>query len=101
MYLTATYLANFAPLSLPLRDSGLFGLAKPSSMPFTIALHLSSWIAQFIGHGVFEGRAPALMTSLVQGRSSYETVARVIKGSWMRSEHRQSVYGCHLKMGGH
>ncbi|KAM0754740.1 DUF962-domain-containing protein [Meredithblackwellia eburnea MCA 4105] len=26
----------------------------------------ASWIAQFIGHGKFEGRAPALLTSLVQ-----------------------------------
>lgn len=25
-----------------------------------------SWIAQFIGHGVFEGRAPALLDNLVQ-----------------------------------
>ncbi|KAF7508993.1 hypothetical protein GJ744_008549 [Endocarpon pusillum] len=28
--------------------------------------HLASWIAQFIGHGVFEGRAPALLDNLVQ-----------------------------------
>ena len=70
MYLTATYLANFAPLSLPFRDSGALGCAKPSSMPFTLALHVGSWLAQFVGHGVFEGRAPALMTSLVQGTSS-------------------------------
>jgi uncharacterized membrane protein YGL010W len=25
-----------------------------------------SWIVQFIGHGVFEGRAPALLDNLVQ-----------------------------------
>jgi uncharacterized membrane protein YGL010W len=25
-----------------------------------------SWIAQFLGHGVFEGRAPALLDNLVQ-----------------------------------
>lgn len=25
-----------------------------------------SWIAQFIGHGAFEGRAPALLDNLVQ-----------------------------------
>lgn len=25
-----------------------------------------SWVAQFIGHGVFEGRAPALLDNLVQ-----------------------------------
>lgn len=33
---------------------------------WALGLHLSSWIAQFIGHGVFEGRAPALMDNLVQ-----------------------------------
>lgn len=27
----------------------------------------SSWIFQFIGHGVYEHRAPALMDNLVQG----------------------------------
>jgi 2-hydroxy fatty acid dioxygenase len=25
-----------------------------------------SWIAQFLGHGVFEGRSPALLDNLVQ-----------------------------------
>lgn len=25
-----------------------------------------SWIAQFIGHGAFEGRAPALLDNLLQ-----------------------------------
>lgn len=29
-------------------------------------VHVASWIAQFIGHGKFEGRAPALMDNLVQ-----------------------------------
>jgi len=31
-----------------------------------IAVHIVSWIAQFIGHGKFEGRAPALLDNLVQ-----------------------------------
>jgi 2-hydroxy fatty acid dioxygenase len=31
-----------------------------------IGVHVFSWIAQFIGHGVFEGRAPALLDNLVQ-----------------------------------
>ncbi|KAJ6445683.1 ER membrane protein [Purpureocillium lavendulum] len=35
---------------------------------FQIALvvHIVSWIAQFIGHGAFEGRAPALLDNLIQ-----------------------------------
>merc|ERR1712088_408440 len=28
--------------------------------------HILGWIAQFIGHGVFEGRKPALMDNLLQ-----------------------------------
>jgi len=31
-----------------------------------IGVHILSWIVQFIGHGVFEGRAPALLDNLVQ-----------------------------------
>lgn len=29
-------------------------------------IHVSSWIAQFVGHLSFEGRAPALLDNLVQ-----------------------------------
>ncbi|MCJ1280922.1 hypothetical protein MMC26_000240, partial [Xylographa opegraphella] len=31
-----------------------------------VVLHIGSWISQFIGHGVFEGRKPALFDNLVQ-----------------------------------
>ena len=30
------------------------------------AINIASWIAQFVGHGRFEGRAPALLDNLVQ-----------------------------------
>jgi len=33
---------------------------------WAIGIHVVSWIAQFIGHGAFEGRAPALLDNLVQ-----------------------------------
>ena len=33
---------------------------------YAIGLHIFSWIAQFLGHGIFEGRAPALLDNLVQ-----------------------------------
>ena len=33
---------------------------------WALGIFLVSWIAQFIGHGVFEGRAPALLDNLVQ-----------------------------------
>lgn len=29
-------------------------------------VHVACWLAQFVGHGVFEGRAPALLDNLVQ-----------------------------------
>lgn len=31
-----------------------------------LAVHVFSWLAQFVGHGIFEGRAPALLDNLVQ-----------------------------------
>ena len=31
-----------------------------------IGVHIASWLAQFIGHGIYEGRAPALLDNLVQ-----------------------------------
>ncbi|KAK9417187.1 putative DUF962 domain-containing protein [Seiridium unicorne] len=31
-----------------------------------IATHIISWLLQFLGHGAFEGRAPALLDNLVQ-----------------------------------
>lgn len=33
---------------------------------WSIGINLASWIAQFVGHGIFEGRAPALLDNLVQ-----------------------------------
>lgn len=33
---------------------------------YAIIINVVSWIAQFIGHGKFEGRAPALLDNLIQ-----------------------------------
>ncbi|KAK5296589.1 hypothetical protein LTR16_000639 [Cryomyces antarcticus] len=33
---------------------------------WALGIHVCSWIAQFVGHGSFEGRAPALLDNLVQ-----------------------------------
>ena len=33
------------------------------------AIHSLGWVAQFIGHGVFEGRKPALFDNLLQGKT--------------------------------
>lgn len=42
-------------------------VAYPSgALKAGIALEVFSWVAQFVGHGVYEGRAPALLDNLVQ-----------------------------------
>ncbi|KAF8974663.1 hypothetical protein BDZ97DRAFT_1774772 [Flammula alnicola] len=38
---------------------------KPGHLTQAAALHAVCWIAQFIGHGVAEGRAPALLDNLI------------------------------------
>jgi len=38
-------------------------VAGYSLLQVLIVFHVTMWIAQFIGHGVFEGRAPALLDS--------------------------------------
>jgi len=44
-----------------------FIASNATSANMTIgAVHAFSWIAQFVGHGVFEGRKPALMDNLLQ-----------------------------------
>ena len=40
-------------------------IAGISYFKFLLYLQASSWIAQFIGHGVFERRAPALMNNIL------------------------------------
>ena len=37
-----------------------------SATYWALGLHIISWVFQFIGHGAFEGRAPALLDNLVQ-----------------------------------
>jgi uncharacterized membrane protein YGL010W len=36
----------------------------PQAMPITIGVHVATWLAQFYGHGVHEGRSPALLDNL-------------------------------------
>jgi uncharacterized membrane protein YGL010W len=40
--------------------------SKPDANMLAVQIHVAAWIAQFIGHGVFEGRAPALIDSFGQ-----------------------------------
>lgn len=64
MYLTATYLVNHVPEWLPWRYA--FG-PEPSALPFGLAVFFNGWFWQFVGHFVYEGRAPALFDNLSQG----------------------------------
>ncbi|KAJ2103946.1 hypothetical protein GGI09_000391 [Coemansia sp. S100] len=41
-------------------------LEAPNGIQIVLGVFVFAWIAQFIGHGVFEKRAPALLDNLVQ-----------------------------------
>ncbi|KAF1847928.1 DUF962-domain-containing protein [Cucurbitaria berberidis CBS 394.84] len=61
--------ATIAPLvlgaaSLANRLTTKYNRTKVNTI--AIAVHVVSWILQFIGHGKFEGRKPALLDNLVQ-----------------------------------
>ncbi|KAF9539031.1 hypothetical protein EC957_005860 [Mortierella hygrophila] len=43
-----------------------FYLTNPSAIRIASYIHITAWIAQFIGHGVFEKRAPKLIENLIQ-----------------------------------
>lgn len=59
-------------LLAPLLIAGTVGVNYLTSTYGNTAIYWSlvvqgvAWIAQFVGHGVFEGRAPALLDNLVQ-----------------------------------
>eukprot|EP00741_Cyanophora_paradoxa_P007560 tig00001155_g7312.t1 len=43
-----------------------FALAVKDAWMWAIGIHVLCWVLQFVGHGVFEKRRPALLDSLVQ-----------------------------------
>ena len=43
-------------------DTLFFG--EYTLLQVSVYVHVSAWIFQFIGHGVFENRSPALLTNL-------------------------------------
>ncbi|KAF9344569.1 hypothetical protein BGX34_005519 [Mortierella sp. NVP85] len=56
-----------APLFLGLaRNATQFQLSNPNANKIALAIHVAAWVAQFIGHGVYEKRAPKLMDNLLQ-----------------------------------
>ena len=42
---------------------------NPNHTPVIVSIHVSCWIAQFIGHGLAEKRAPALLDNLLGGKT--------------------------------
>ena len=42
---------------------------NPNHMSIALPVHIICWIAQFLGHGLAEGRAPALLDNLIGGTS--------------------------------
>jgi uncharacterized membrane protein YGL010W len=38
---------------------------RPDHLKEALVVHVACWIAQFVGHGVYEGRSPALLDNLV------------------------------------
>ena len=46
-------------------SSVTFAKNEPASAKIALGVHVASWIAQFIGHGVFERRAPSLFTGFL------------------------------------
>jgi uncharacterized membrane protein YGL010W len=45
---------------------------RPNGIRDAIIVQAISWIAQFLGHGLAEGRAPALLDNIVGGGLSIE-----------------------------
>ncbi|CAG8512085.1 23122_t:CDS:2 [Dentiscutata erythropus] len=59
--------ALYAPLLLYLAYNATnFAAAYPNNITIASIVHVISWIIQFIGHGFFERRSPALKDNVVQ-----------------------------------
>ncbi|CAH0019479.1 hypothetical protein V2G26_000771 [Clonostachys chloroleuca] len=70
LYLLLEPVAGFV-LSAICLGAAAFGnymrLANPdTTLKYAVAIHVTCWIFQFVGHGAFEGRAPALLDNIVQ-----------------------------------
>lgn len=51
-------------------------MADGGSVTLAAGVNVVAWIAQFYGHGVHEGRAPALLDNLFHVRIPNENLAR-------------------------
>ncbi|KLO15761.1 DUF962-domain-containing protein [Schizopora paradoxa] len=68
----AYYTVLFAPAALMYAPQQIFFVLTansiahdPKNIQLALYLHVAAWVAQFYGHGVHEGRAPALLDNIV------------------------------------
>lgn len=54
---------------------------RPDYLTIAVTTQAVCWIAQFIGHGVAEKRAPALLDNIAGGESFYLYVSSFMTGS--------------------
>lgn len=47
-------------------SASIFYYNNEHSVKYAITINIVSWILQFIGHGLFEGKKPALIDNLIQ-----------------------------------
>lgn len=70
LYLLLEPVAGFALAALCIGAAAgsnyLRQIDPDTTLKGAIAVHVACWILQFIGHGAFEKRAPALMDNLIQ-----------------------------------
>lgn len=70
LYLLLEPVAGFALAAMCMSAAAAGNYCKAQDSEATlkgaIAVHIACWILQFIGHGAFEKRAPALVDNLIQ-----------------------------------
>lgn len=49
---------------------------NPNALAIAGSVHAATWCAQFVGHGVYEKRAPALLDNLLAGKSDHVNLSR-------------------------
>ncbi|ODV91323.1 hypothetical protein CANCADRAFT_3031 [Tortispora caseinolytica NRRL Y-17796] len=59
-------MSSLALIQASVKSVELLAWDSRTATKYALIVHIACWIAQFIGHGVFEGRSPALFDSLLQ-----------------------------------
>eukprot|EP00008_Paramoeba_atlantica_P007041 CAMPEP_0201490108 /NCGR_PEP_ID=MMETSP0151_2-20130828/25082_1 /ASSEMBLY_ACC=CAM_ASM_000257 /TAXON_ID=200890 /ORGANISM="Paramoeba atlantica, Strain 621/1 / CCAP 1560/9" /LENGTH=159 /DNA_ID=CAMNT_0047875931 /DNA_START=161 /DNA_END=640 /DNA_ORIENTATION=+ len=57
----------YAPILIGLwMSANYFYTTNEEAFFIALVVHICSWVSQFVGHGIFEGRSPALFDNLAQ-----------------------------------